>query len=139
MVTSKPNHRWYHLTPDRFFVGLLVVQVFLFLSDRFKWFTFNEHKGWTVLIAVGVVCCAVLVMLMWGIICLCLRWRFQFSFQSLLLFLVVVSVPLGWFAWEMQKARQQREGSVKSSMKDMTEEDRLTITATITADEGRNP
>ena len=55
MTTRTPNRRWHHLTPDRLFIGLLVVQVFLLLSERFKWFAFNERKGWTVLIAVGVV------------------------------------------------------------------------------------
>jgi len=109
MPAQRPNHRWYHLTPDRFFVGLLVAQVFLLLFERFDWFPFNGHKGWTVLIAVGVVSLAVLFMLLWGLICLCLRRRFQFSFRSLLLFVVVVSVPLGWFAWEMQRARKQTE------------------------------
>jgi len=109
MTSPTPNRRWFHLTPDRFFIGLLAVQVFLFLSERFQWFAFNEKKGWTVLIAVGVVGVAVLVMLIWGLVCLCFRRRFQFSFRSLLVFLVAVSVPLGWFAWEMQKARRQRE------------------------------
>jgi hypothetical protein len=104
-----PKRRWYHLTPTRFFVGLLAVQVFLFLSERFRWFPFNENKGWTVLIAVGVVCAAIVVMLVWGLVCLLFRQRFQFSFQSLLVFLVTVSIPLGWFAWEMQRARRQRE------------------------------
>ncbi len=107
--TPKPNRRWYRLTPDRCFVGLLVVQVFLLLSERFQWFAFNEHKGWTVLIAVGVILVAVVVMLVWGLVCLCLRRRFQFSFRSLLVFVVAVSVPLGWFAWQMDRARRQRE------------------------------
>jgi hypothetical protein len=109
MSTPTIKPRWYHLTPARSFAGLLVVQVSLFLSERYQWLPFNEHKGWTVLIAVGVVVAAVLVMLLWGLVCLCLRRRFQFSFRSLLVFLVVLSVPLGWFAWEMQKARRQRE------------------------------
>jgi len=95
--------------PDRFFVGLLAVQVFVLLSQRFQWFAFNEKKGWTVLIAVGAVGLAVLVMLVWFGACLLVRRRFQFSFRSLLLFVVVVSAPLGWFAWEMGKARRQRE------------------------------
>jgi hypothetical protein len=47
MTTPNPNRRWYHLTPDRFFIGLLVVQVLLLLSERFRWFAFNEKKGWT--------------------------------------------------------------------------------------------
>jgi hypothetical protein len=85
------------------------VQVFLFLSDQFKWFPFNEHKGWTALIAVGVVGLAVVLMLVWGVVSLCLRRRFQFSFRSLLVFVVAVSVPLGWFAWKMDRATRQRE------------------------------
>jgi hypothetical protein len=108
MLPQKPT-RWYHLTSDRFVIGLLVVQVFLLLSARFQWFPFNEHKGWTVLIAVGVVGLAVLVMLVWGLVCLCWRRRFQFSFRSLLVFLLAVSVPLGWFAWELERARRQRK------------------------------
>jgi hypothetical protein len=56
----KTKRRWCHLTPARFFLGLLAVQVLLLLSERFQWFWFNEHKGWTVLIAIGVVCVAVL-------------------------------------------------------------------------------
>jgi hypothetical protein len=111
MPTPTPNHRWYHLTPDRFFIGLLVMQVFLLLSEPFQWFAFNEKKSWTVLIAVGVIGLAVLVMLAWGLVCLCLRRRFQFSFRSLLVFVVAVSVPLGWFAWEMEEARRQREAA----------------------------
>jgi hypothetical protein len=109
MTTQERQRRWYHLTPTRFFVGLLAVQVFLLLSERFRWFAFNEHKGWTVLIAVGVVVAAVLVMLVWIVVILCLRQRFQFSFRSLLFFLAVLSIPLAWFAWEMDKARRQRE------------------------------
>jgi hypothetical protein len=109
MTTVTPKPHWYHPTPARFFIGLLAVQVLLFLSERFRWFPFNEHKGWTVLIAVGVVGLAVVVMLIWGLVCLCLRRRFQFSFRSLLVFVVTVSVPMGWFAWEMERARQQRE------------------------------
>jgi hypothetical protein len=37
------------------------------------------------------------------------RRTLQFNLRTLLLFVVVVSVPLGWFAWQMQKARRQRE------------------------------
>jgi hypothetical protein len=109
MTTPAPNRRSYHLTLTRFFIGLLAVQVFLLLSERFQWFPFNAHKGWTVLIAVGVVGVAVLVMLLWGLACLVLRRRFQFGVRSLLVLLVALSVPMGWFAMQLQKARRQRE------------------------------
>ncbi len=109
MANQQPTRRWYHPTPDRFFVALLAAQALLLLSERFEWFAFNEKKGWAVLIAVGVVGIAVVVMLIWGLVCLFLRRRFQFSFRSLLVFLVAVSVPLGWFAREMQRAKRQQE------------------------------
>ena len=51
MPPPKPNHRWYHVTPDRVILGLLAVQVFLLLSERFQWLAFNEKKGWTLLIS----------------------------------------------------------------------------------------
>jgi hypothetical protein len=109
MLPPQRKPYWYRLTPARFFAGLLVLQVSLLLSKKFKWFWFDEHKGWTVLIAVGVVGLAVLLMLFWGLVCLCLRRQFQFSLRSLLLFLVVVSVPLGWFAWEVRRATKQKD------------------------------
>jgi hypothetical protein len=108
MPASQPKAPWHHLTPARFLIGLLAVQVVLLLSEWFEWFWVNEQKGWTVLIAVGVVLVAVVVMLAWGLVWFCLRRRFQFGFRSLLAFLLTVSIPLGWFAWEMQRARRQK-------------------------------
>jgi len=49
--TCRP--RWYRVTPDRFLVGLLAAEVLLLLSERFCWFTFNQHKGCTALMAVA--------------------------------------------------------------------------------------
>ena len=83
MTDPAPNPRWYRLTPDRFVIGLLVVECLLWLSERFQWFAFNQHKGWTVLIAVAVVGVAFLVMLLWFVVALLFRWRFQFCIRSL--------------------------------------------------------
>ena len=52
--TPEPNRRWFRLTPDRLMVGLLALEGFLLLSEWFRWFPFNQHKGWTVLIAMAV-------------------------------------------------------------------------------------
>ena len=79
-----PKPLWYRLTPDRLVIGLLAVECLLWLSERFQWFAFDQHKGWTVLIAVAVVGGAMLVMLGWFISSLLFRWRFQFSIRSLL-------------------------------------------------------
>jgi len=106
---SKPKRRWYHLRPPGFFVALLIAEGLLLLSERFRWFAFNEKKGWTVLIAVGVAGLAVLIVLLsFGI-----RWvagrRVRYSLRTLLLFMVVLTVPLGWFARETHRAKRQRE------------------------------
>jgi hypothetical protein len=36
------------------------------------------------------------------------RW-YQFRMRTLLVFVLLLSVPLSWFAWKLQKARRQRE------------------------------
>ena len=52
---QKPKLRWYQPTPGRLLVFLLVVEGILLLSERWGWFPFNQHKGYTVLIAVAAV------------------------------------------------------------------------------------
>jgi hypothetical protein len=49
------------------------------LSEQFRWFPFNEHKGWTVLIAVAAAGLFMLMLLGWFATSLVLRRRFQFS------------------------------------------------------------
>ena len=65
MADPAPKARWYRLTPERLIVALLLVECLLWLSQRFQWFGFNHHKGWSVLIAVAVVGAAFLLMLLW--------------------------------------------------------------------------
>ena len=104
-----PKPRWYRLTPDRLLIALLPIVGLLFLSERFRWFAFNEHKNWTVLIAAVVVCLAVVFLLLWFGVSLVSRRRFQFSIRSMLVFVVVVAIVCSWFAVKMQQARRQRE------------------------------
>ena len=55
-ATTQPRTRWFHLTPGRFVVALLAVEVLLWLSERFGWL--GWHKGYAVVTdaaAVGVV------------------------------------------------------------------------------------
>ena len=108
MPESKPKRRWYHITPDRLIIGLLAMEGFLFLSEWFQWFAFNERKGWTVLIAVAAVCLVAVVMLVWLVVSLLFRWRFQFSLRSLVVLVVAVSVPCCWLAVKMRDAQRQR-------------------------------
>ena len=108
MDAAAPKPRWYRATPDRLILALLAVECLLWLSQRFQWFGFNHHKGWSVLIALAVVGTAFLLMLLWFLAGLLFRWRFQFGIRSLLVLTVAVAVPCSWFSWEMKQAREQK-------------------------------
>ncbi len=82
---------------------------FLLLSAWFQWFSFNQHKGYTVLIAVASVAVFFVLMFLWFLAALVFRLRFQFSILSLLLLTLVVAMPCSWLATEMKAARKQRE------------------------------
>jgi hypothetical protein len=99
--------RWYRPTPGRLLGVLLAVEGLLLLSERFRWFLFNAHKGWTVLIAIASVGAFLLLMLLWLVGSLVFGWRFQFSLRSLLVLTVAVAIPFSWLAVEMKKAREQ--------------------------------
>ena len=105
--TAKP--RWYRLTPDRAVVAVLALEGFLLLSAWFRWFPFNQYKGWTVLICLATVGAAFVLMSLWFLAALLFCWRFQFSILSLLLLVVVVAIPCSWLETEMKAARKQRE------------------------------
>ena len=108
MTSPTPTHRRFSPTPDWLIFGLLVVEGLLWLSERYRWFWFNEKKGWTVLIGVAVVGVAMLVMLLWFIVALVFRWRFQFSIRSLLVLTVAVALPCSWLGVELSKATRRR-------------------------------
>ena len=85
---------------------------FLFLSERFQWFAFNAHKGWTVLITLASVGVFLLLMLFWFAIALAFRLRFiQFDIRLLLVLVVVVALPCSWMAVEMKAAKRQKEAA----------------------------
>ena len=106
---SGMSDRWYRLTPDRCVAALLALEAFLLLSAWFRWFAFNEHKGYTVLITIASVGVALLLMFLWFLAALVFRLRFQFSILALLLLVVVVALPFSWLATEMKAAKKQRD------------------------------
>lgn len=101
--------RWLRLTSDRLVIGLMFLEVLLWLSERFQWFGFNQHKGWTVLVGVACVGVFLFLMLLWFIGALLLRWRFQFGIRALLLLTVAAAISCSWLVTEMRAARRQRE------------------------------
>ena len=109
MAANVHHLRWLLPTPGRLLAVLLGVEGFLWLSERFQWFPFNHHKGWTVLIAVAAVGVFLLLMLLWFLLALVLRLRFQFSVRSLLMLPLLVVLPGSWLAAERREAEQQRD------------------------------
>ena len=107
-MSSVPKPCWYRLAPGHLVLLLLAVEGFLWLSEHFRWFAFNQHKGWTVLIAVAIVGAVILLMIIWFLLSLILRLRFQYTIRSLLALAVVVAIPCGWLTAEVKEAREQR-------------------------------
>lgn len=106
-TTQSPKCRWFHLTPARLLIISLLVEGILMMSDRFQWFAFNKHEGWTVLIAVAAVGFFLLGMLLWFAVACLFRWRFQFSIRSLLILTIAVAIPFSWLAMEMKRSKEQ--------------------------------
>ncbi len=96
------SFRWrFRITPDRCVVALLALEAFLLLSGWFRWFPFNQHKGWTVLITVVGVGVALLLMFSWFLAALVSRLRFRLGILALLLLAVVVAGL--WFLFNEHK------------------------------------
>jgi hypothetical protein len=62
VTTTQPRARGFHLTPGRFVLALLAVELLLWLSDRFGWL--GWHKGYAALAAMAGVGKAILLMLL---------------------------------------------------------------------------
>src|SRR6266567_8103038 len=97
--------RLFHVTPDRFVAGLLIVECLLWLSELLQCFA----KGWAVLVAIASVCVVVLLILLWFGGSLIFRWRFQFGIRSIFVLMLAVAIPSGWLAVERERALRQAE------------------------------
>jgi hypothetical protein len=104
----EPNRRWYCATPGSVLAVLFLLEGVLWLSERFCWFPFNMHPGWTVLIAIAVMAAAVVGMLLWFAASLIFRWRFQFGIRFMLAGVAMVAVLCSWMSVEMKAAREQK-------------------------------
>jgi hypothetical protein len=105
-TTRKP--RWYTPTPAKFLFAVLVMQCVLFLSAHYRWFWFNERKGYTVLITVAATAMALLLLVAFVAASRFFKSKLQFSLATLLLMVPVVAVPCAWMAREMELARRQK-------------------------------
>jgi hypothetical protein len=108
-MTTSTSNRWFCITPSRVAFFLLVVEVLLWLSERFQWFPFNRHRGYTILFVVECVGPGVIVIFLWLLVALIIRRRFQFSVRYLMLLVLVVTVPCSWLAMDRASARKRWE------------------------------
>ena len=106
---ESPPNRWLRLVPDSAAPVLVAVVGLLWLSEGFHWFAFNEHKGYTVLLAVSIVGEALLRTLLRFAIATVFRRSFGFSIRTLLLWGLAVALPCSWLATEMRQAESQRK------------------------------
>ncbi len=108
-LAAPSRRRWFRPTPGRLvLLVLLAVEGLLWLSERFQWFAFNQHAGWTVLIALAGVGVFLLLMLFWYVLALVFRWRFQFSILWLLVLTLAVALPCSWLAAEIKRRGGRR-------------------------------
>ena len=108
-MDTPEKRRRYCPTPGWLVYGSLAVTGLLFASERWRWFWFNDHKGWTVLIAVAGVGVVLMVTAVLWAVALLLRWRFQFGIRTLFVLTVAVALPCSWLGVKMKKAKEQRE------------------------------
>ncbi len=108
MASLRYALRWLRPSPGRLVALLLIVEGLLWLSERFKWFPFNAHKGWTVLIAVATAGVFFLLMAVRLAAALLRRWPLQFTIRTLLILTVAVALPFSWLAAEIKRAKEQR-------------------------------
>lgn len=101
--------RWYGPTPAKFLFAVLVMQVVLFLSAHYRWFWFNERKGYTVLISVAATTIALLLLVGCVLVSRFFKSKTQFGLATLLLMVPVVAIPFAWLAPKVQQVRQQRD------------------------------
>ncbi len=107
-MDTPEKRRWYYPTPGWLVLGSMAVTGLLFASEKWGWFPFNGHKGYTVLAAAAGVGVVLVVMLLWWLVALVFRWRFQFGIRTLLVLTVVVALPFSWLSMEMKTAKGQK-------------------------------
>jgi hypothetical protein len=105
-TSRKP--RWYAPTPAKFLFAVLVMQGVLFLSAHYRWFWFNERKGYTVLITLAATAVAFLLLVARVLVSRLFKSKLQFGLATLLLVIVVVAIPFQWMGQEVARARQQK-------------------------------
>jgi hypothetical protein len=100
---------WYTPTANKFLALVLLMQGVLFLSSHYRWFAFNQHKGYTVLITVAATVVLLTLLLGWVLMSWFFKRKQQFSLATLMLMVPVMAIPCGWLGREIDRARNVAE------------------------------
>lgn len=106
--SSTKRARWYAPSVAKLLAAILILQAVLYLSAYYRWFWINEHKGFTVLVAVVATAALLLLLSIWMVGSRFFGAKTQFGLATLLLMVAVVGIPCGWLAREIEQARRQR-------------------------------
>ena len=111
--------RWFSPTPAWLVYCAAAATGVLLASERWRWFYFNQHKGWTILLAMGVVGAVLVVLLAWMLVALMFRRRVLFGVSTLLVSVTVCAVVCSWLAAGLWQARRQAEAVAALSKKSL--------------------
>jgi hypothetical protein len=107
-ASAIPKRRRYAPTATKFLWAVLLMQGLLYFSGHFRWFWFNERKGYTVLIAVAATAVVLVLFVLGAVASRLIGRKSQFGLSTLLLLILVMAIPLGWLGGEIDLARRQR-------------------------------
>ncbi len=77
--------------------------------SSWRWFSFGQHKGYAVLLAVTVVAAVLVVLLVWMLAALLFQRSAEFGLLTLLVFVTLCAVVCSWLAVRIREARRQAE------------------------------
>jgi hypothetical protein len=92
-------------SPVLFAALLAIIEAFLYASDRFGWFAFNQRSGWTAIVGVLVVAAWLLLFAMWMFVSRFFKRRLQFGLATILAVVFVVAFPLAWLASDLRQSK----------------------------------
>lgn len=101
------RRRGYVPTPAKFLLAVLVMQGVLFLSSHYRWFWVNEQRSFAALVAVIASTAVVLLLVSFVLVSRFFKSKAQFGLSTLFLMVLVVAMPFGWWAREVELARRQ--------------------------------